>query len=61
MTDEEKKTAVLVELVKAGVVDLNSIADQLVKKLPPDWDPNNPQLGAGACLAGRWYIYVAVD
>jgi|SwirhisoilCB2_FD_contig_21_63727241_length_247_multi_4_in_0_out_0_1 hypothetical protein len=63
-TDAEKKTAVLVELVKGGVVDLDSLADGIVKRLPAEFDPNNPtatQLGAGACLVGRWYVYVAVD
>ena len=64
-TDAEKKTAVLVELVKAGVVDLSSFADSVVKRLPADFDPNNPNvppgtgLGGGATFGsfiGPWYV-----
>jgi hypothetical protein len=58
MTDAEKKTAVLVALVKAGIVDLNSFADGLVKRLPADFDPNNPspELGGTGSLVGPWYV-----
>jgi hypothetical protein len=45
LTDAEKKTALLVQLVKSGVVDLSSIADAGVKALPADFDLNNPDLG----------------
>ncbi len=59
LTDSEKKTAVLVSLVKTGVVDLNSLADEVVKRLPADFDPNNPpQLGASSgTVAGLWFVY----
>lgn len=59
LTDAQKKTAVLVQLVKNGVVDLNSIADQAVKNLPADHDPNNPDLGGEdwGVVAGRWYAF----
>jgi len=59
LTDAQKKTAVLVELVKSGVVDLNSMADQLVQKLPADFDPSAPpQLGgmSAGTFVGRWFV-----
>jgi hypothetical protein len=61
MTDAEKKTAVLVALVKAGIVDLDSFADGLVKRLPADFNPNDlgPELGGSAgSLVGHWYVFV---
>lgn len=61
LTDAEKKTAVLVQLVKSGVVDLESFVDQAVKNMPADFDPDNPGLGSGAhggagCLIGPWCV-----
>lgn len=64
MTDAEKKTAVLVALVKAGIVDLDSFADGLVKRLPADFDPGDlgPGLGgSGGSLVGPWYVLVGAE
>jgi hypothetical protein len=65
VTDAEKKTAVLVALVKAGIVDLDSFADGLVKRLPANFDPNNPgtpELGSsGGSLVGPWYVLVGTE
>lgn len=59
MTEDEKKTAVLVALVKTGIVDLDSLANGIVEKFPTDFDPDdlNPDLGgsSGVCV-GRWYV-----
>ncbi len=63
MTDAEKKTAVLVALVKAGIVDLDSFADGVVKRLPTDFNPNDvgPDLGAsGGSLVGPWFVLIGV-
>jgi hypothetical protein len=58
VTDAEKKTAVLVALVKTGIVDLDSLSNGLVKRLPADWDPNKPpELGGSlGALVGPWYV-----
>lgn len=59
MTDAEKKTAILVALVKTGVVDLDSLANSVVKRLPPKFDADNldPDLGASSgILVGRWFV-----
>ncbi|EJL57840.1 hypothetical protein PMI09_00815 [Rhizobium sp. CF122] len=59
MNDAEKKTAVLVALVKAGIVDLDSFADGLVERLPADFNPNDlgPDLGGSAgSLVGPWFV-----
>jgi len=58
LTNAEKKSAVLVELVKNGVVDLNTIADHMVQLLPADFDPSNPDLGGSSSgiLVGRWFV-----
>jgi hypothetical protein len=63
LTDQEKKTAVLVALVKEGVVDLNTLADDVVKRLPPDFDPNNPPQigGSGAGFIGPWFAIGVVN
>lgn len=64
MNDAEKKTAVLVALVKAGIVDLDSFADGLVERLPKDFDANNlgPDLGAsGGSLIGPWFALVGAE
>ena len=60
LTDAEKKTALLVQLVKNGIVDLNSIADAGVKALPADFDPNNPDLGGQSFgfVVGPWFGFV---
>ncbi|MFG1345506.1 hypothetical protein V5F59_11480 [Xanthobacter autotrophicus DSM 431] len=65
MTDAEKKTAVLVALVKAGVVDLESLANGIVKNLPAEFEAANlatnldPDLGAASSgtIVGRWCVY----
>ncbi len=64
MTDAEKKTAVLVALVKAGVVDLDSLADGVVKRLPRGFDTNNldPDLGnSTGALVGRWFVFIGTE
>jgi len=64
MTDAEKKKAVLVALVKADIVDLDSFADGLVKRLPPDFNPDDlgPDLGASAgSLIGRWFVLIGSE
>lgn len=52
MTDDEKRTAVLIALVKEGVTDLDSLANALVKKLSPDWRPDDE----GKELCGIWFV-----
>ena len=64
MNGSEKKTAILVALVKAGIVDLDSFADGIVKRLPADFDANNlgPDLGAsGGSLVGPWFVLVGAE
>jgi hypothetical protein len=59
MTDAEKKTAVLVALVRIGIVDLDSLAHGAIKRLPTGFDVNNlsPDLGSSSgILVGRWYV-----
>ncbi len=60
MTNPDKKTAVLVALVQAGVVDLESIADRIAKDLPAG--SLDPDLGASfGGLVGRWYVFVGEE
>ncbi|EJL57839.1 hypothetical protein PMI09_00814 [Rhizobium sp. CF122] len=64
MTNSEKKTAVLVALVKSGIVDLESLADGIVERLPTDFNMDNlgPDLGSSTgALVGRWYVYVGTE
>jgi hypothetical protein len=59
LTDAQKKTEMLVQLVKSGVVDLESLADQVVKNMPADYDPSSPNLGSsGGSIFGPWYVVV---
>jgi hypothetical protein len=56
LTDAEKKTAVLVQLVQSGVVDLETLVDQVVKNMPADFDPSSPSLGSsGGSIFGPWF------
>lgn len=60
MTNTDKKTAVLVALVQAGVVDLESLANKIAKKLPAG--ALDPDLGASfGGLVGRWYVFVGEE
>ena len=64
MASTDKKTAVLVALVKSGVVDLDSLADGIVKRMPAGFDTGNlnPDLGASAGgLVGRWFVLVGEE
>lgn len=53
MTEEEKRTAVLVALVKEGITDLDSLAKEVVKRLPENWRPDDEEKKE---LAGTWFV-----